>query len=61
MSSLFGLIIWYSLIILVGSIIIGLIGNEIKEAILIFIMMEVIMTVGMILGVFWMTGGLICG
>ena len=57
MNSLFGLIIWYSLIILVGSIIVGL-GDGIREAITIFIVMEA-MAIGTIIGVFLMTGGFV--
>ena len=52
MSSLFGLIIWYSINIFIGSIIVGL-SDGIREAILIFIAMEV-MAIGTIIGVFWM-------
>lgn len=55
MSSLFGLIIWYSLIILVGSIIVGL-GDGTKEAISTFIVMESVV-IGIVIGVFLMAGG----
>lgn len=55
MSSLFGLIIWYSLNILVGSIIVGL-EDGIRETISLFIVMEVL-AIGTIIVVFWMTGG----
>lgn len=55
MSSLFGLIMWYSLFILVGSIIVGL-GEGIREGITIFIIMEA-MVIGVTIGIFLMTGG----
>lgn len=55
MSSLFGFIIWYSLIILVGSIIVGQ-EDGIREIISLFIVLEAL-AIGTIIGVFLMMGG----
>lgn len=55
MNSLFGLITWYSIIIFIGSIIVGL-GDGIKEAISTFIVMESVV-IGIVIGVFLMAGG----
>ena len=55
MNSLFGFIIWYSLINLVGSIIVGQ-EDGIRETISLFIVLEVLV-IGTIICVFWMTGG----